>query len=124
MDSIDKKDMDEAKVEAKPELIAELNTETAQAEFDKMMGEFDSPVQKWKEVAVKIKAFLDRRIENEMADKGLLSDHTRRWVETYNETLEKIQKALYGDKSVNLHVHTVTHSDIAMKIRNAKKVTQ
>jgi len=35
--------------------------------------------------------------------------------------LEKIQKALHGDKSVSLHLHKVTHSQIATKMREAMK---
>jgi len=35
--------------------------------------------------------------------------------------LEKIQRALHGDKSVNLHLHKVTHGQVALKMREAAK---
>ena len=54
-----------------------------------------------------------------MEKNGYLSDHTRRWVESYNKILEKIQTALHGDKSVILNLHKVSHSDISEKIRES-----
>ena len=90
-----------------------------ESEFNKLLEEMQNPVQAQQKLAVQIKNFLDGRIKEEMNGKGFLSDHTRRWVESYNNILEKIQKALHGDKSVNLHVHKVSHSDISSKIRES-----
>ena len=59
-----------------------------------------------------------------MKTKGYLSDHTRRWVESYNKILDKIQAAIYGDKSVNLHLHKVSrgvgrlHSQVGAEASN------
>jgi len=89
-------------------------------EFNKLLEEMQNPVKAQQHLAVQIKTFLDKRIKEEMDKKGVLSDHTRRWVEAYNTILEKIQKALYGDKSVNLHLHKVTHSQIAARMREAR----
>ncbi len=92
-------------------------------EFSGLLEAMQNPVRAQQEIAVQIKNFLEQRMEKELAEKGILSDHTRRWVETYNEILAGIQKALYGDRSVNLHIHQkVTHSQIAAKIRKASAI--
>ena len=70
-------------------------------------------------MAVKVKLFLDERIKNEMEKKGVLGDNTRKWIETYTSLLEKLQRAIHGDKSLNLHVHQITHGEIAAKMREA-----
>ena len=119
MDIVDKKDFNEVKIpkkkeEKKPVIVDETN-------FSKMLDQMSNPVHAQQELAVQVKIFLDKRIKLEMDDKGFLSDHTRRWVEQFNKILDSIQKSLYGDKSVNLHIHKVTHSAIAAKMREAKK---
>ncbi|KKM99104.1 hypothetical protein LCGC14_1151180 [marine sediment metagenome] len=91
-----------------------------ESHFKTLLAKMENPVLAQQELAVQIKSFLDQKIKVEMEDKGTLSDSTRRWVDTYNNILEKIQKAVYGDKSVNLHIHKVSHSDIAAKIRQSE----
>lgn len=91
-------------------------------QFKACLEEMKIPSDAQRDIAVKIKNFLDQRIEIEMTERGYLSDHTRRWVETYNNILEKIHKAIYGDKSINLHEHHITHGDISTRIRNAEKI--
>ena len=75
------------------------------------------PVNAQKQLAAKVKLFLDAGITRELADKGYLSDYTRRWVHLYNSLLDSIQKSLFGDKSVSLHLHKVSHAHIASKIK-------
>jgi len=118
MDEISQKEFDKAAAQH-PEEIPDETKELTESEFAKLLEEMQNPVLAQQHLAVKIKSFLDKRINDEMKDKGFLSDHTRRWVESYNNILEKIQKALYGDKSVNLHLHKVSHSDISTKIRES-----
>lgn len=86
-------------------------------EFDVLLKKMKNPAEAQKELAVTIKTFLDNRMQSEMETQGVLSDHTRRWVESYTAILGNIQKALYGDKSVNLHLHKVSHSQVAAKMR-------
>lgn len=121
MEIVDKEKFDDAKrlpeAMRKTDLEAGISRPLTDSEFAQMMEAMQSPVKAQQRIAVQIKSFLDQRISREMAEKGILSDHTRRWVETYNDVLEKIQKALYGDRSVNLHLHKVSHSQIAEKIR-------
>ena len=118
MDEISQKEFDEAASLA-PEKIESKTKELTEEEFNKLLEEMQSPLLAQQKLAVQIKNFLDNRISEEMSDRGFLSEHTRRWVESYNNILEKIQKALHGDKSVNLHLHKVSHSDISNKIRES-----
>ena len=86
-------------------------------EFSKMLKEMQNPSNAQKDLAVKIKIFLDDRIQKEITKNSFLSDNTRKWVETYNNILEKLQRSLHGDKSVSLHFQKVSHGEIAAKIR-------
>ena len=119
MDEISQEEIDKASA-LHPEKLKDEAKELTESEFNNLLEEMQNPVQAQQKLAVQIKTFLDKRIKTEMnSEKGVLSDHTRRWVESYNNILEKIQKALHGDKSVNLHLHKVSHSDISAKIRES-----
>ena len=115
INEISQEEFDKA-VELVPE---DKSNKISETEFKVLLDKMENPVQSQKHLAVQIKIFLDKRIDEEMEEKGYLSDHTRRWVESYNNILEKIQRALHGDKSVNLHLHKVTHSQIAAKMRES-----
>ncbi len=120
MDEISQKEFDKAAA-LHPEKIEDTTKALTESDFAKLLEEMQNPVQAQQKLAVQIKIFLDKKIKAEMDDKGSLTDHTRRWVESYNNILEKIQKALHGDKSVTLNLHKVTHSQIATKMREAMK---
>lgn len=102
---------------AEPMPLKLIDESIGPEEFEKLLAELENPVNAQKQMAVKIKYFLDMRMEKEMNEKGVLSDHTRRWFESYTGLIDKIQKALYGEKSVNLHIHKVTPSQIAARMR-------
>ena len=95
----------------------EKEKEISVEDFEKLLTDMQNPVNAQKDIAVKVKLFIDKRIKDEMEQKGVLGDNTRKWIETYNSLLEKLQRAIYGDKSLNLHVHQVTHGEIAAKMR-------
>jgi hypothetical protein len=97
---------------------SEEEKEVKEDNFEKMLQEMENPVLEQKKLAIKLRKFLNQRIEGEML-KGNLTENTRKWVDSYNGILEKIQKSLHGDKSVNLQIHAVSHSDIAQKIRES-----
>lgn len=118
MDEISQEEIDKAS-SLSPKKLKNGVKELTEKEFNLLLEEMQNPVQAQQRLAVQVKTFLDNRIKEEMEKKGFLSDHTRRWVESYNSILEKIQKALHGDKSINLHLHKVTHSQIAAKMREA-----
>ena len=116
MDTITKEDYDRAASlpEVKrPEVIGKITDE----DFKALLNKLEHPVEVQKELAVQVKRFLDHHINRELRDKGVLSEFTRRWVSEYNEILDRIQKSLFGDKSVNLHLHKISHSHIASQMR-------
>ena len=100
-------------VEDKPLTELKLDKET----IDKVMAEMNSPIDKQKELATKLSIFINSHIDTELHTKGYLSEFTRRWVKEYNDLLDKLQKNIYGEKSVNLHLHKVTHAHIASEMR-------
>lgn len=126
MDIIGKDDFDDAEKLPLPEpekpTAAPGQKEITDEEFQALLIKMKNPVEAQKELAVQIKTFLDHQMKKEMSEKGYLSDFTRRWVSQYNDLLEKIQKSLYGDKSVNLHLVKVSHSDIAQKVRKYRDI--
>lgn len=119
MSNISQAEFDKAAAVA-PEEIKDTTKEISEEEIAKLLEEMQNPVQAQQRLAVQVKHFLDNRIKEEMKEKGFLTDATRRWVESYNSILEKIQKALYGDKNVTLNLTKVTHSQIATKMREAE----
>lgn len=106
----------EAEMKITPIRINE-EKEITDEEFSEMLKDMQNPVNSQKEIAVKVKLFLDKRIKDEMKKNGVLGDNTRKWIETYTTLLEKLQRAIHGDKSLNLHVHKITHGEIAAKMR-------
>lgn len=118
MDQISQKEFDDAAAIA-PDPIKPKTEIVSEKKFEAMLVEMQKPVMAQKRIAVQIKNFLDKQIDSEMADKGYLSENTRKWVDSYNKILENLQKALYGDKTTNLHLHKVSHSEIATKMREA-----
>jgi hypothetical protein len=116
MEEISREDFEKA-MEIAPKRIKTEEEEITEEKFQEMLKDMQNPVNSQKEIAVKIKIFLDKRIKDEMDKNGVLGDNTRRWIETYTTLLEKLQRAIHGDKSLNLHVHKITHGEIAAKIR-------
>ena len=122
MDKISKNDLDTAP--PLPELEEEKAVVALEPEeFIKLLDKMKNPVELQKELAVKLKHFLDHQIKKEMEETGMLTDYTRRWIKDYNDVLDKIQKSLHGDTKVNLHVGKVTHAHVAAKIRKYKNIT-
>jgi len=80
----------------------------------------DKPVERQKELAAKIHLFLDKKMKEQL-EEGFLSDSVRRWVTLYNHILDQIQKSVHGGKSVNLHLHKVSHSLITEQVRKYSK---
>lgn len=97
--------------------------ELSPEEFNSLLVKMNTPSEAQKEIAAHLSVFLSRQVKREMSEKGALSDYTRRWVSEYNNLLSSLQKSLYGDKSLNLHVHSVSHHDISRKIRKYSEQT-
>lgn len=122
MDNIDKQKFEEEKKKHEKEDKEETEkNELTEERFQELLEEIQDPIKAQQSLAVTVKHSLDKRISEEMKTKGCLSDNTRRWIESYNNILEKLQKAMFGEKSVNLNIHKISHADIATKIRESQK---
>jgi len=117
MDEVSIEEFEKAMSEA-PERI-NLDKEVTAEKFDELLQAMQNPVNAQKDIAVKIQLFLDKRIDDEIKQHGVLGDNTRKWIETYTSILDKLQRALHGDKTLNLHVHQITHGEIAAKMRES-----
>ena len=120
MDEITFDELEAAK--ALPAVVAREGFKLDETRLKEIEKSLEFPIQKQQELAAMIKMFLDKSMKEELESKGYLSDYTRRWVKVYNELLDSIQKGLYGDKSVSLHLHKVTHAHIASKIKKYSSV--
>lgn len=125
MEIIDEKDyknadkLEEKKLVSKPKLPSDW-IDMGNEEFSKLLKQMNNPLEVQKELAVKIKSYLDRRIEFELENLGMLSRDTREWVKEFNGMLEGMNKAIFGDKKVNVNLN-ISHSQIASHIRKNKE---
>ena len=101
-------------------LLGEGSKLLDEVQFKRLLSELENPVLAQRQLAVRIKVFIDAHIDEELKSYGKLSEYTRRWVKEYNEILDRLLKNTYGEKSISLHIHKVSHSDIAQKIRKYK----
>jgi len=107
--------LEKVKEQKKNELeIPVMNASQAAQEIIEL---FDKPVERQKEMAAKIKLYLDERIAEDIRESKVIKESTRRFIELYNELIDKLHKNLYGEKSVNLHLHKVSHDHISQLIR-------
>jgi len=120
MEIIDKSQFDKAPEVPTPEDDPTKVPILSEKEVNIIIKKLEQPVDLQKELAAKLKLYIDQRMEKELSEKGYLSDFVRRWISEYNELLDRIQKNLYGDKSVNIHLHKVSHSNISAMMRKYK----
>jgi len=92
-------------------------------ELKKLIEDMNQPVEKMKELAAKLKNYIDFKIMQEQTAKGTISDFTRKWIKEYNDLLDRIQKAMYGEKSTSINIHKVSHADISSMIRQYSNVS-
>lgn len=81
------------------------------------------PVDAQKNIAAKIKVYLDYRISLEARKFGFVSEQTRKWVDTYNTLLNSIQENLHGKRQIMVHLGQITHAHIAGQMRRYKDIT-
>jgi len=122
MDMIGKDDLDKVELKDDEGLTPAESPIMREEELKAIITKLEQPVEIQKDLAARLKLFLDRRMKEEMQKKGFLSDFTRRWVSEYNDLLDRIHKNLYGEKSINLHIGKVTHAHIASLMRDFKDV--
>ena len=82
------------------------------------------PIDLQKQLAAKMKLFIDNRITKDLEEKGYLTDYTRRNIELYEKILNNLHKNLYGEKSINLNLHEkISHVQLGEFLRNNNIVT-
>lgn len=91
------------------------------ADWDKLLKAMDSPVEVQKEVAAKMKLFIDHQMVQDMREFGKLTESTRKWLCDYTTLLSSLHKDLHGTK-VSADINMISHAAIASKIRQASKV--
>ncbi len=84
------------------------------------LPQFDDPVAMQKYLAAQTKAFLDARLEKEVAEFGRPSDNTRAWVKEYNMMLDSIQKNSNEGKRTADQIN-MSHALLAAMIRKSAK---
>lgn len=116
MDEITKKEFEETEI---PPI--ENSSELTEEQFKKMLAKMQHPIEVQKEIAVKVKQYLDKRMADELEEEGVLSKMTLEWVSQFNRICDSIQRGIYGNKNINLNIHKISHSDISAKIREAEE---
>lgn len=66
--------------------------------------------------------YLTQEMAREMTEKNVLSDKTRRWFETLTTTLEKLHRAKFGDKAINVNFNNPDFNSIRNFINTGGKV--
>lgn len=98
LDAVPKEVIERAKnlstVDYNPEVVDELTTSE------------NFTIEGLTQLAARAYHIVSQNIAKEGSEKGKLSDHTRRWFETLSNTLEKLHKAKYGEKSTNLNLNS------------------
>jgi len=122
MDIIDKDDFDKAEELTSEEYKEAEKTKIFSKEDIKALQEkLDNPVELQQELAGKIKKYIDNRMAEEHEENGFISEYTRKWVLVYSDVLDKINKALYGEKSVNITLNKVSLADVGAAMRKVIK---
>jgi len=71
------------------------------------------PVILQKELVLKLKSFIDKKIQDEMKEKGFLTEYTRKWVKDYSELINNLIK---NTKDETTNVFKINLSQINMLI--------
>jgi len=90
-------------------------------DIDALTKGLDNPVAYQQERAAKLKLYIDKRMEEELEEFKYVSDFTRKFIVLYHDMLDKIQKSLYGEKSVNINLTKVTMADVGAMLRNVER---
>lgn len=90
--------------------------------FKTAYEKLENPIEAQKELAGILRAYVHVAIKNDLINQQKITESTRRWLSDYKSLLRDIQVAVNGTKHTELNfTQTVTHSDIAAKIRANQK---
>lgn len=89
-------------------------------EWNKLLKEMETPLNAQRELATKMKIFVDEQIEADIKGYNKITESTRKFIQDYNNMLSNLHKNTFGDKtSVDINI---SNSMIASKIRQASKI--
>lgn len=112
MDIISKDDLENA-----PELKVNITPSLIDSNLPAIIPKLDNPVELQQEVTAQVYLSLQKRMSDEMKKFGFLSDTTRQWIQQFNSMCDSLQKNKFGDKSVQINIHKISHSQVAAHIR-------
>lgn len=93
--------------------------EVSDDEFKRMVSRLSKdPIGNLEELATRLQLIVQERITFEKeGPRGEISPQTRQWMQMLIDALDKIQKARYGEKRINVNAQIITHSDISEFVR-------
>lgn len=91
-------------------------------EVDNLASSENFTVDGLTQLAARAYHIVSQNIAKEGSEKGQLSDKTRRWFETLTNTLEKLHRAKFGDKSIQVNINKPSFNSIRNFISTGGKV--
>jgi hypothetical protein len=86
-----------------------------------LMRHAKDPIALQQVTMAEIRATLVRRMEDDLADCGRISDSTLQWLVKLNQQLSEVHKNLHGTKATQLNMEAkLSHSQLASLIRQAE----
>jgi len=79
-----------------------------------------NPAKIQREMAAKVKYFLDKQMKEEIIYDGKLSNYTRIWMNDFNHMLDRMQYHSKSDRDRSIESDGITHSQISKKLRQLK----
>jgi hypothetical protein len=128
MKEITKSDFDNVVLPAKSEVEIKTNkslqlvTGITEEELAELERQSNVPVNLQRSLVAKLGAYTDYCIGKDLAEKSYITDHTKKFIELYNNTLTILHKEIYGDKQVSVGTLKVTHSMIMNEVRKSSKI--
>lgn len=113
MDFINEDTFDETEVLPEEEDNSKILIE--EKDILKLLQDLEQPVGSMKKIAAKLQIYIDAKIKQEVDSTGYISESTRKMLHEYNDLLDKIQKALHGEKKTL--DGTLTHAQVGSMIR-------
>ena len=127
--SIEKGEKQSSQPSSHPELAPKVVTyedqesllDIPQKKWDVLLKAMDNPLEEQKQIAVKMKLYIDAQMKRDLVEYGKFTETTRKWLSDYNTLLSAMHKNIHGDKTT--HEIKLTHGMIASKIRESLNYT-
>lgn len=115
MDLIDESDLENVPAFPQRQDVRDVSDEEFRALVKRLASD---PVGNLEELATRVQLIVQERITREKnGPTGEISVQTRAWMQMLMDAIEKIHKARFGEKRVNINAQVITHSDLADFVR-------